>query len=407
MGGLRAAFCFSRHSEAVVDAARERKFWHPPLWKWALVVGLLACSEFLFLWKPAAPPVKVELLPFTDSPPAWDGAYPYVVISPVAGSSPLKFTSSIAMIQPTVRHDSPVNDFLVNLQSGRFVLRQTDFFVPDVMPLSLTRTYIVWDYHSRAFGVGGNHPYDVCPTGTRNPCTYMEFELEGDRWLHLRRISKGTGFADAVFRHEETASEFYGAQIAWNGNGWTMTFRDGRKFYFPEAYYAKNLAQGAATEMVDAEGHRIQLKRNKVRNLEELISPSGHTITFKYDIADRIVEAEDDAGHVRKYSYDSGGHVETVSDGSVVLYRFEYAPLLSQGGFDRWLLTAVLDGNWNILLHNQYLWGRVSEQKLADGKVFRYEYQLKGRDVLQTTVTMPSGEKKVFSFRDGILVEEK
>ena len=57
-----------------------------------------------------------------------------------------------------------------------------------------------------------------------------------------------------------------------------MTFHDRRKIYFPEAYYAKNFAQGAPTEMVDSEGHRIQLKRSTARNLEELISPSGHRI---------------------------------------------------------------------------------------------------------------------------------
>jgi YD repeat-containing protein len=350
--------------------------------------------------------VKVELLPFTDSPPAWDGSYPYVVISPVSGSHPVKFKTSISLIQPTARHDSPVNDFLVDLHSGRFVLRQTDLFVPDVMPLSLTRTYIVWDYHGRAFGVGGNHPYDVCPTGTRNPYTYMDLNLEGDRWIHMRRISNGTGYADAVFRHEETSSEFYGAQVAWNGNGWTLDFRDGRKFFFPEAYAATNRAQGAPIAMVDADGHRIQLKRNKVRNLEELLSHGGHTITFKYDSADRIVEANDDAGHIRKYSYDRGGHLDTVSDEAHILYRFEYQRLMNQAGYDPWLLTAILDGDWNVLLRNKFQWGRVSEQKLADGEVYRYEYRLEGSSVLQTTVTLPSGEKKVFAFREGILVKE-
>jgi YD repeat-containing protein len=377
------------------------------LWKWALALALLACSVFLLLWRPAPRPVKVELLPFTDSPPAWDGSYPYVVISPISGSGPVKFKTSISLIQPTARHDSPVNDFLVDLHSGRFVVRQTDLFVPDVMPLSLTRTYIVWDYHSRAFGVGGNHPYDICPTGTRNPYTYMDLNLEGDRWVHLRRISKGTGYADAVFRHEETSSEFYGAQVAWNGNGWTLDFRDGRTFLFPEAYAATNGAQGAPTEMANADGHRIQLKRNKVRNLEELLSPGGHTITFKYDSADRIAEADDDAGHIRKYSYDRGGHLDTVSDGTRMLYRFEYQRLMNEAGYDPWLLTAILDGDWNVLLRNKFLWGRVSEQKLADGEVYRYEYRLQGRDVLQTTVTLPSGEKKVFAFREGILVEQK
>ena len=385
---------------------QKNQFWRPLSWKWGSVLLLVAASAFLFLWKPSPRPVKVELLPFTDSPPAWDGSYPYAMFSPIAGSSPLKFETSISLIKPTVRHDLAVNDFLVDLHTGRFVLRQTDLFVPDVMPLSLTRTYIAWDYHSRAFGVGGNHPYDICPTGTRLPYTYMDLNLEDFYQVHMPRISKGTGYADAVFRHDQTSSEFYGAQITWNGNGWTLSFRDGRKFYFPEAYYSKNYAQGAATEM-DAEGSRIQIKRSKVRNLEELISPSGHRITFKYDLADRIVEADDSAGNIRKYSYDQGGHLDTVSDGTHVLYRFEYQRLMNEAGYDPWLLTAILDGDWNLLLKNKYLWGRVSEQKLANGEVYRYEYRLNEREVLQTAVRLPSGETKLFSFRDGILIARK
>ena len=389
------------------------KFWHPPLWKWGVSLGLIGFSIFLaFWWRPgpalnSASSVKVELLPFSDSPPAWDGADPYLVISPISRSGPVKFKASISLIKPTVRHDTPVNEFEVDLHSGRFVMRQTDLFVPDVLPLSLTRTYISWDYHSRAFGVAANHPYDICPTGTRWPYTYMVMNLEDFHQVYMPRISKGKGFADAVFRHDQTSSEFYGAQVAWNGNGWTLSFRDGREFFFPDSYYAKNYAQGAAIEMVDADGHRIQLKRNKVRNLEELLSPGGHTIKFTYDNADRIVEADDSAGNIRTYAYDSSGHLETVSDGSMVLYRFEYQRLLNEAGYDPWLLTAVLDGDWNVILRNKFLWGRVSEQKLADGEVYRYEYRLKGRDVIQSTVTLPSGEKKLFAFRDGILIEQK
>jgi len=234
----------------------------------------------------------------------------------------------------------------------------------------------------------------------------MDLNLEDGYQVHMPRISRGTGYADAVFRHDQTSSEFYGAQIAWNGNGWTLSFRDGRKFYFPEAYYSKNYALGAATE-ADAGGYRIQLKRSKVRNLEELISPSGYRITFKYDLADRIVEADDGAGHIRKYSYDQSGHLATVSDGTHVLYRFEYQRLMNEAGYDPWLLTSILDGDWNVLLKNKYLQGRVSEQKLANEEVYRYEYRLKGREVLQTTVALPSGETKLFSFRDGILIDRK
>lgn len=366
---------------------------------------LVGISAAIFWWPER--PVKIELLPFTDSPPGWDGSYPNLVIALAHGKNSTEFHSAIELKKPSVWHESPVNEFDVDLHTGRFILRQTDLFVPDVIPLALTRTYIIWDYHSRAFGVGGNHPYDICPTGTRRPYTHMDLNLEDFYQVHMVRISQGTGYADAVFRHEESSSEFYGAQTGWNGNGWTLKFQDGRRFYFPEAYQAKTYAQGAATEMDDASGHRIQLKRSQSRNLEELVSPGGHTIKFKYDLADRIVETADDAGNVRKYSYDPGGHLETVSNGSAVLYRFEYAPLMREAGYDPWLLTAVFDGNWKLLVQNKYLWGRVIEQVLSNGQAYRYDYRLNGTDVLQTTLTLPSGQRKIFSFLNGRLTKQE
>ena len=184
-------------------------FWHPPIWKWGLVVLLTACSAFLLFWKPAFHPPKVELLPLTYARPTWDGSYPYLVISPIDnGLRNVKFKSEIRWIRPTVYHESPINQFQVDLHWGMFVLRQTDFFISDTMPLTLTRTYRPWDPQNRAFGVGTNHPYDICPTMTRFPYTYADLNLEDGRQIHFRRISKGTGFADAVFRHDETASEF-------------------------------------------------------------------------------------------------------------------------------------------------------------------------------------------------------
>jgi len=144
-----------------------------------------------------------------------------------------------------------------------------------------------------------------------------------------------------------------------------------------------------------------------VRNLEELISPSGHTIAFQYDSSDRIVEARDDAGHVRRYFYNQHGHLESVTDGDRVLYRFEYQLLMRGPENDPWLLTAVLDGDWNVLVRNKFVNGRVSEQMLGDGEAFRFEYEVKGREVVRSTITLSSGEKKEFVFRDGKLIEQE
>lgn len=206
---------------------------------------------------------------------------------------------------------------------------------------------------------------------------------------------------------KETSSEFYGAQIAWNGDGWTLSFGDGRHFGFPEAYYSKSYAQGAPVEMTDANGHSIRLKRDKERNLEQLISISGRTITLQYDAANRITEAEDDTGNVRKYSYDSSGHLETVTDGARVLYRFEYAPLLHYPGYDSYLLMAVFDGRGNALLRNNYKrGGQVSEQRLANGEVYRYDYKFEKNEIVETIVNSSAGKRK-FIFQHGIFAREE
>ena len=388
----------------------KRSFWRPPLWKWTVLLALLATTIVLVRWKPAAHAVKIELLPIADSFPAWDGSYPAVVISMTGESGRVSFTTSIPTIKPTVRHDAPVNQFEVALDSGMFKLRQTDIFVADAMPLSLTRTYHVWDDNSRAFGVGGNHPYDICPTGTRFPYTYMDLNLEDGRQIYMPRISKGTRYEDAVFRNGNAGSEFYDARINWNGNGWTMNFRDGRQFLFPEAYNAKNYAQGAPIEMQDEHGDRVQLKRDQARNLQQLISPSGHTITFKYDDAGRIIEAQDDAGTLRRYTYDFGGHMRAVQDATHVLYRFEYERVGGQQrGYDPFLMTAVLDGEGKVLLNNSYRDGsHVSAQRLASGELYRYDYIFDSMHrVMATIVTLPSGQARQFSFNNGIPVGEK
>src|SRR5437016_8156295 len=76
------------------------------------------------------------------------------------------------------------------------------------MPLSLTRTHNLWDQQIYVLGKGTNHPYDVAPTGSRFPYTFLDIHLEDGNSVHFDRVSKGTGFADAaltgVFFGDET-----------------------------------------------------------------------------------------------------------------------------------------------------------------------------------------------------------
>ncbi len=344
---------------------------------------------------------RPELLPIPMATPSWDGSYPHLAINIAASiATEPQFVTAISNVKPSLQHPSPVNQFEVDLHSGLFVLRQTDLFVADSMPISLTRTYRPWDRRLSAFGIGANHPYDIAPTGSRNPYTFLLLNLEDGNTIHYSRISMGTGYADAIYRHDETSSEFYGSQVAWNGDGWTLRFTNGAEILFPESYNAKNLAQGAPVEMRDGQGHRIQLIRDSERNLTELISPSGYRLTFKYDGSARIIEARDTSGNARKYSYSPEGLLETVSDGSRILYRFGYDDLLNAPGFEKYLMTLVTDGENRPLLRNVYADGsRISQQILANGDVYRYSYDLDCTGaVRKVAVNLPNSESRSFSF---------
>jgi len=263
------------------------------------------------------------------------------------------------------------------------------------MPLSLTRTHNPWDTQVYALGKGTNHPYDVGPTGSRFPYTFLDINLEDGNSVHFDRISKGTGFADAIYAHSTTASEFFGGRIAWNGDGWTMRLGDGRVFLFPEAYYAKSRAQGAATEMRNPQGQRIRLERDAQRNLRRLISPNGRTIEFQYD-GTRIKEASDDQGRAVGYWYDSAGRIYAVTDNAKHVSSFTY----EQG-----LMTSIQDETSRVLLRNRYENGRVSEQMVADGGVYHYRYVANREgQVEQTQVTMPDGAGTALTFDHGRLV---
>lgn len=297
--------------------------------------------------------------------PRFDGEFPCVFAS-VGAEDGVPHFGNCAM--PTV-HADPVDRFEADLRYGRFVLRETDLYLDDVFKVPLTRSYSSVDWvHTNpvhAFGRNSNHPYDIAPVGTRNPYTYLRINLEDGDFLHFDRISKGTGYADAVYQHTETSTRFYKAILNWNGNGWTTTLRDGSKILFPESYNAKNMAQGAPTEMHDPQGNRLELHRDPQRNLQQIRTPHGHWISFSYDDLSRIKRAEDDASHWVQYEYNADGMLKSAILSSGRERHFEY---------DGTLMTQITDERGHVLLHNWYESELLARQVFGNGMVFSYSY---------------------------------
>lgn len=317
------------------------------------------------------------------APPRWDGNVP-CVFAVVNGT---KTSPRMGQCPMPTEHTFKVDRFEVDLRYGAFILRQTDLYLNDVFEVPLTRSYASDDWvatnNLHAFGWNTNHPYDIAPLGARNPYTFQYIALEDSNFLYFDRISKGTGYADAVFQHTETSTKYYKATTRWNGNGWTTKLADGSEIHFPESYYGKNLAQGAPTEMLDEKGNRLQLQRNPRRDLLEILTPHGHWIKFQHDDRARILRADDDAGNWVKYDYNSNGMLSDAFFSSGRERRYFYSGTA---------MTEVRDEAGKVLVRNWYDNRMVVRQEFPDGSAcaYRYRYAGKARYPFAADVTLMS-----------------
>jgi YD repeat-containing protein len=346
-------------------------------------LSALSAERMNQLFKPSAG--VLELLNRADAPgPTMDGSFPCVFESVGESDPPPQLGKCSA---PTT-HSGPVDRFEVDLRYGHFVLRQSDLYVKDVFDVPLTRTYNSGDFmhpnRVHAFGKNTNHPFDIAPTGTRYPYTVQWLLLEDGDFLDFPRVSEGTSFADAIYQHTETSTEFYKAVTAWNGDGWTTWRTDGFAITFPEAYKATTMAQGAATEMRDQDGNRLQLIRDGLRNLMEIRTPHNHWIKFKYDDQSRIVRAQDDKGHWADYRYDGNGMLTDVTFSSGHKRYYSYTGDL---------MTAIEDENHRVVLRNSYTATSLTGQDFGNGQIYSYSYvpSENGLFAESAAVTSPDG----------------
>jgi YD repeat-containing protein len=290
-----------------------------------------------------------------------DVSYPCFIVSPLTewdGQTPID--AHVDRCTPAMRTERRYDELEVDLRRGLLVTRHTDFFRPDTMPLVLTRASHGWDTIPRAFGMGGNHPYDIFPVGSRHPWTYVDLVMPDGALLRFDRVSPGTDFADAVYEHHARTG-FLGSVMRWNGSGWDLRARDGSLFRFPEAYSATRSHQGALVGMQDDGGHRLLFERDRDRRLTRLVSPSGRFLSFEYDNDYRVRQVTDDEARIVRYTYENGRLV-AVDDGARVT-RYTY-----DGG----LLSSIRSDDDARVVDISYRNQRIAAIRLADGRRVRF-----------------------------------
>lgn len=292
----------------------------------------------------------------------------------------------------------PVNDATdgepVDLSTGLFVYRKTDFYLPDVIPIVFTRVYRPGDNSTppRSFGIGTSHSYNM----------FLYFGDTGGTDLILpdgQRIFYPSGGPTPKV-HTATPTIFYGSIYASSTVGVnyynTITLKDGTVYYFttqatdvngPYQYHSFLAA------IKDRHGNQLTITRQDAndQNITSIQSPNGRSLQFTYDGSSRITQIQDNIGRTTSYTYDSSGRLATATDANGGVTTFTYDSLNE--------MLTVKDPRLITYLTNAYdSNGRVTKQTLADSSTYQYAYTLSGSSVTQTKVTDPLGIVRQVTF---------
>jgi RHS repeat-associated protein len=289
----------------------------------------------------------------------------------------------------------------VDCATGLFFHRRTDLAIADTIPLSVTRVYRTNDGLSRDFGIGANHNYAMFlnnPSGSTNTSTppAVDLIMPDGRKVRFEKYS-GTGAADVIYKHTSSPSSWLGATLQWNvpNDVWEITTLTKTVYSFSP--HAPNVLRGIR----DRYGNAVTIVRvGEGGNIQQVRSPNGRTLTFTYDVANRITRIRDNLGRVTRYEYDAQGRLSKAYDPDNKFERYEYNSAHR--------MTAVIDKRGNTMVTNVYdAYGRVSQQTLADGAVWGFDYTLGSNGkISQTSVTNPRGYVKQMSFnREGYLTQ--
>jgi RHS repeat-associated protein len=273
----------------------------------------------------------------------------------------------------------------VDLGSGVFNLSETDLMLPDLIPITLTRTYSPGDSYSRAFGIGTRLLYDM-QLWTAGGYQEVDLVLPTGAPIHYVRISPGTSWTDAVYEHTSTPTSFYNSRISWNGYGWDLKFKNGLVYVFGDSAPLQAIRDRYGNEL------KIIRTNGQIGNITKITSPTSRFVQFTYDTSNRITQAVDNSGRTVNYTYDAGGRLWKVTDPNAGVTEYTY-DIANQ-------MLTIKNARGNIYLTNEYdTNGRISRQTQIDQGTYEFVYTLDTNGkVTQAQITDPDSHIRKVTF---------
>ena len=268
----------------------------------------------------------------------------------------------------------------VNTSNGEFFLNSTDLFEPGVGPaVQLTR-----GYSSTAIGSWG-----VFGQGTSSNLSMWLQPMD-----YVNDVATKVGVA------QENGSMVW---FTWNGAGYvaptrvqgSLTTNDDGTYTFTRAgtHRFTFSSQGYLVGESDLNGNTVDYEYDENGWPVSIAGSGGRRIDLTWG-GYGLVSARDQAGRTVAYGYDENGNLTGVTDpdGNVTSYGYDEAGQLTS-------LTKPSGGTTT----NTYSDGMVVSQSDPMGRVTSFSYDGASWGSMQTTTTLPGGERIVEAYYQGLL----
>ena len=316
---------------------------------------------------------------------------------PSPGECPDDADSSPAPSPPSCAGDP------VDCATGLFVYTKRDLYLPDTIPIDLTRTYNSGDTSSRNFGVGITHPYHMWLYQDVSG-NYYVIQPNGSAILYKATTNS------TVWAGTSTPGKTDMSTLTVPANYIAGSFGSGTinlKFKTGYTYQFSTLPGNPLTAIVSPAGQvlRITVDFSKSdRPITSIVSPNGRSLSFTYVPGDdsRIATATDNTGRTISYTYDSSNRLSYVTYPDSTRETYTYTDAFSNQ------LQTVTNGNGHVVVTNTYTSGRVTQQQRADNGTFTYQYTNDANgNVVTTVITDPLGNQEQMTFDTfGYLVKD-
>jgi RHS repeat-associated protein len=284
----------------------------------------------------------------------------------------------------------------VDCGTGLFEHTVTDLSVNDVVPITLTRMYRTNDNQVHAFGVGTDLSYNmrlVSPYSVSGNASEIDVIMaNGARVQYF--LSPYPGRNDGYRNPGSPVAALSGSVMLSDSS--QIFLKDGTVLQF------SNSTIRQLASITDRHGNVVTItttanpqsaETQTALPITQITSPNGRYIQLFYDSSNRITSAVDNAGRTTSYAYDAQSHLISATDANGFTESYGYDPTSNN-------MNLVTDKRGNAATKNLYdANGRVSQQTLADGAIWKFSYVLDTNgNVTQATVTDPRNYIKQHTF---------